>query len=140
MRPGVWSTVFSVANHPPQRRVSLWRFFGLAAVFTAALFIFVAVQTPQEMKGRKTQQRVIKWSGYDWWVRASGNGLPGPMNWSNGEQTVKVVGKELQLSIVKQGDKWYSGQVESLRNLGYGTYKWTIASDLSDLDPYEVLG
>jgi len=86
-------------------------------------------------------QDQIFWSGYTWQVRPSGVGLPGPNRWSNLNDVVKVNDDgSLQMSIVKKNGKWYSGEISNTRALGYGVYRWTIASDLSRLDPRVVLG
>ena len=45
------------------------------------------------------------------------------------------------LSIVKDASgRWTSAEVDNQRHLGYGTYRWVVASDLSALDANDVLG
>jgi hypothetical protein len=48
---------------------------------------------------------------------------------------------DLLLSIVKDASgRWTSAEVDNQRHLGYGTYRWVVARDLSALDAYQVLG
>lgn len=85
--------------------------------------------------------RTISWSGYAWDVRPSGFGAPGPNEWSDSETNVHVDGRDLLLAIVRDAaGRWTSAEVDNQRHFGYGTYRWVVASDLSGLDAYEVLG
>ena len=88
-----------------------------------------------------TMARSISWSGYTWDVRPAGFGAPGPNQWSDSEDNVHVDGSDLVLSVVKDAsDRWTSAEVDNQQHLGYGTYRWVVASDLSGLDSHEVLG
>jgi hypothetical protein len=85
--------------------------------------------------------RTISWSGYTWDVRPPGFGGPGPNDWSDSEANVRVDGTDLVLSIVRDAaGRWTSAEVDNQQHFGYGTYRWVVASELSDLDRYEVLG
>lgn len=85
--------------------------------------------------------RMISWSGYSWDVRPTGVGSPGSNLWSDSAASVHTEGSDLVLSIVKGASGcWTSAEVDSHRHLGYGTYRWIVASDLSALDAGEVLG
>ena len=85
--------------------------------------------------------RTISWSGYRWDVRPAGFGGPGPNAWSDSEANVRVDRTDLVLSIVRDATgRWTSAEVDNQRSLGYGTYRWIVASDLSSLDTHEVLG
>jgi hypothetical protein len=46
----------------------------------------------------------------------------------------------LHLRITKSGSSRRSAEVISKASFGYGTYRWTLASDVSDLDAQVVLG
>ena len=86
-------------------------------------------------------ERTISWSGYHWNVRAPGWGGPGPNHWSDSRANVRTSGSDLLLSVAKDSSgRWTSAEVDNQRNLGYGTYRWVVASDLSNLDAYQVLG
>ena len=85
--------------------------------------------------------RTISWSGYSWDVRPPGTGEPGPNRWSDSSENVRVEGSDLLLSIVQDRfGRWTSAEVDNQRHLGYGTYRWVVATDLSSLDANEVLG
>ena len=85
--------------------------------------------------------RTISWSGYRWDVRSPGTGEPGPNRWSDSSENVRVEGSDLVLSIVQDRfGRWTSAEIDSRRHLGYGTYRWVVATDLSALDANEVLG
>jgi len=74
-------------------------------------------------------------------LRSAGWGGPGPNFWSDSSANVRVAGAELVLSIVKDSSgHWTSAEVENQRHLGYGSYRWVVATDLSALDANEVLG
>lgn len=86
-------------------------------------------------------ERTISWSGYTWNVRASGRGAPEGNYWSDSRANVRLSGSDLLLSIAKDSHgQWASTEIENRRNLGYGTYRWVVASDLSAFDAYQVLG
>jgi hypothetical protein len=86
--------------------------------------------------------RTISWSGYNWSVRPPGTAQqPGPNDWSDSAANVRVQGTDLLLSIVKNSaGHWTSAEIDNRRHLGYGTYRWVVATDLSGLDANEVLG
>ena len=86
--------------------------------------------------------RTISWSGYKWDVRPAGTDQgPGPSDWSDSRRNVRVQGSDLLLSIVTGATgNWNSSEVANQRHLGYGTYRWVVATDLSTLDANEVLG
>ncbi len=85
--------------------------------------------------------RTIAWSGRVWDVRAPGFGTPGPNFWSDSEANVSVVGTDLVLSIASdEFGRWTSAEIAAEAHLGYGTYRWVVETDLSTLDPRDVLG
>jgi hypothetical protein len=112
---------------------------GFLCVIIAALAVTTfELGTREEVKHEQNQ---IYWSGYNWQVRPPGVGLPGPNRWTSTEDTVKVNDDgSLQMSIVNKDGKWYSGEISNTKALGYGIYRWTIATDLSKIDPRAVLG
>ena len=88
------------------------------------------------------QARTISWSGYTWDVRPAGAGQPpGPNDWSGSTANVRVRRSELLLSIVRnRSGNWTSSEIQNRRHLGYGTYRWVVATNLSRLDANDVLG
>ena len=88
------------------------------------------------------QARTISWSGYTWDVRPAGAGqTPGPNDWSGSTANVRVRRSDLLLSIVQnRSGNWTSSEIRNRRHLGYGTYRWVVATNLSRLDANDVLG
>ena len=86
-------------------------------------------------------ERAVSWSGYAWFVRHPGWGGPGGNLWSDSSSNVRVSGTDLVLSIARdKSGRWTSSEIDNSRHLGYGTYRWVVASDLSTDDPHQVLG
>lgn len=87
--------------------------------------------------------REIQFSGQTWVIKDSGGAKwgPGPNVFSPSTDNVWVdaLGR-LHLRITKSGSTWRSAEVISTASFGYGTYRWTLASDASNLDPQVVLG
>lgn len=87
--------------------------------------------------------RTINWSGYNWWVRTSGNAPqgPGPNIFSDSAENVFVdSGGNLHLKIRKGGDgKWLASEIDLNQSLSYGTYEWQVSSRY-DLYPTNVVG
>jgi hypothetical protein len=113
----------------------------LFLIFCLALTVFLWLCTDIGEESQQQTQDQIFWSGQTWQVRPPGVGLPGPNRWDNSTDTVKINDDgSLELSIVKKNGKWVSGEISNVKALGYGTYRWEIASDLSATDPSNVLG
>jgi hypothetical protein len=82
--------------------------------------------------------RTISWAGYQWAIR-SGNGLPGPNNWSANNVFVDASGY-LHLKITNVSGTWYSAELSTTNSLGFGTYQWQIDAPLDRLDRNVVVG
>jgi hypothetical protein len=97
---------------------------------------------PRFLPAGTSQARTISWSGYTWDVRPAGTGQgPGPNDWSDSTANVQVQGSDLLLSIVQEpSGNWTSSEIHNQQHLGYGTYRWVVATDLSGLDANDVLG
>lgn len=82
----------------------------------------------------------LGFSGYTWAVKSSKETVgPGPNYFAPENATVDAAGN-LHLRITKSDSKWTSSEVINTTSLGYGTYRWTVVSDLSNLDRNVVLG
>jgi hypothetical protein len=86
--------------------------------------------------------RTINFSGYTWKVKASEAQVgPGPNYFSADPNDVWVDGNgSLHLTITARNGKWYSTEVFTEAPLGYGTYIFTLASRVDQLDKNAVLG
>jgi hypothetical protein len=84
--------------------------------------------------------RTIRWSGYRWEVKSSSGRVgPGPNVFSASNVRVDAHGR-LHLRITKAQGRWYSAEIALDHSLGYGTYTWTLASRVDQLDANAVLG
>ncbi len=84
----------------------------------------------------------LSFSGYSWEAKTS-PGLvgPGPNVFSDSPRTSGVDAQgQLHLCITHRDGQWRSAEVVLDRSLGYGTYRFTVASPVGDLDPNVVLG
>ena len=79
----------------------------------------------------------LQFAGYEWNTRSDG-GDPGNNEWSSGGAWVDSVG-HLHLKIGNVGGSWYCAEVETVEDLGFGTYTWTV-SGADTLDKNVVLG
>lgn len=86
--------------------------------------------------------RTIAFSGYSWAVKSSTEVVgPGPNVFSSSPENVWVdAAGQLHLRVTSRNGRWLSAEVFLDRSLGYGTYRFMIASPVADLDPNAVLG
>lgn len=85
-------------------------------------------------------QTTLSFAGIDWYVR-TGNGGPGPNNWSDAEDQVWVDDNgDLHLTIRKIDNIWYCSEVYAQQSMGYGNYRFYVASALENYDPHIVAG
>jgi hypothetical protein len=84
--------------------------------------------------------RTLEFAGLTWQVHR-GFGGPGPNRFDDGTDSVWVDGAgRLHMKIRKVGDAWFSSEVYTPDSLGYGTYRFQIASDAELYDPQVVVG
>jgi hypothetical protein len=116
----------------------------VAVILAAAVIALIAggVKLPFVHHSSRSAVRTISWSGYTWNVRPVGTAqAPGPNDWSDSTANVEVQKPDLRLSIAQDSaGHWTSSEVDNQRHLGYGTYRWVVATDLSSLDTNQVFG
>jgi len=101
-------------------------------------------QFPYDYRCRIPGSREISFSGLNWKVKGFPDYCPaGPNNnrWTDEENAVSVDGNgQLHLKIVfdSNSNRWKCTEVIADTSLGYGTYRFTIASRLDSLDRYVV--
>ncbi|MBM3427836.1 MAG: glycoside hydrolase family 16 protein [Bacteroidetes bacterium] len=95
---------------------------------------------PQDVLGRVGD--IVTFSGRKWDVKSSVTPVgPGPNVFSKRYDDVWVDDKGyLHLTIDQHDNQWYSSEVVSQENLGYGTYTWTIQADPMSFAENVVLG
>jgi hypothetical protein len=96
--------------------------------------------------GRKRpmpDERTLTFSGYDFIVKKSDEGLmgPGPNYFSDSAESVWVDGAgQLHLRLIQRNGRWYAAEVLSARDFGFGTYCFSLAGLPANLDPGVVVG
>jgi hypothetical protein len=90
--------------------------------------------------GKPGYPDTVSWGGATWQVKTSQSAVgPGPNVFSKANVSVDAAG--LHLRIARDGTgRWTCAEVIGPRSHGYGTYTFTLATDVSALDPNVVLG
>jgi hypothetical protein len=86
----------------------------------------------------RADDKTLNFAGIQWTVKSGYKG-PGPNNFDDTNPFVDSKGN-LHLRISRKNGKWTTSEIYTKKSFGYGTYKWTILSDLSNLDANVVLG
>jgi hypothetical protein len=95
----------------------------------------VAVARGQE----KSSSFFIDFSGFTWRVRWKPSDRGGTSNLYDPKNVYTDRAGALHLRIMKRDQRWTCSEVTLTRNLGYGTYSFTV-EDISGLDPSAVFG
>lgn len=83
----------------------------------------------------------MTFAGYTWSVKASSGPVgPGPNYFSDSSESVRVDGAGLHMRLTYRVGRWHAAEIVLDRSLGYGTYRFTVASLVGRLDPNVVLG
>lgn len=82
--------------------------------------------------------KTLHFSGYDWKVRTAASFRGGSESSFDPANAWTDENGALHLRIAKTGGKWTCAEVKLARNLGYGTYVFTVR-DTSHLEPSAVL-
>ena len=100
------------------------------------------LERPHVIKDRQPPQRRLSFSGYTWNVKRSDVVVgPGPNLFSDSPDKVWVdEAGRLHLTIGQGDGGWYATEVFTTRRFGYGTYTFTLASRVDNLDRNVVLG
>jgi hypothetical protein len=87
-------------------------------------------------------RRVIRFAGLRWSVKRARDPVgPGPNRFDDSSESVDVdLEGNLVLRVRRTGSVWVCAEVVAEEATGYGTYEWTIRSDLCGLDRNVVLG
>jgi hypothetical protein len=111
----------------------------LLAICTLSIFSGCKQSDPNDVLGRKGD--VVHFSGRKWDVKYGYNG-PGPNRFSKDYENVWVddLGYLHMLITKKDDGLWYSSEVISQDNLGYGTYAFTIQGNPLEFASNVVLG
>jgi len=86
-------------------------------------------------------QTTVRFAKHNWIVKQSSAKVgPGPNFFSNSTDNVWVDEQGLHLKITKARNRWSCAEVICADSLGYGTYRFHLASEVDKLDPNVVLG
>ena len=84
--------------------------------------------------------QTVRFAGRDWQVKVSTDAVgPGPNVFSAQNVAVDSRGR-LQLRIARSFRGWTCAEVVGLGHFGYGTYRWSVSSDVTGFAPPAVLG
>jgi hypothetical protein len=86
------------------------------------------------------ESKRIRFSGYDWIVKDSGDRRVGPGANYFADDAVHVDAEGLKLRVIEKNGRFYCAEVVSVVSLGYGTYRFDIASNVDRLAPNLTLG
>ena len=102
------------------------------------LWMGAAHAAPPQQETAKT----ISFGGYEWEVRPSGNGGPGPNAWNPHNVWIDKAGLHLKISRVRKGNttQWQCAELSTKQSLGFGTYQFQVTGPIDRLDRYVVLG
>ncbi|MDH6264966.1 hypothetical protein M2360_000347 [Rhizobium sp. SG_E_25_P2] len=102
--------------------------------FLAVCLMAAIAATPADAAKR------IRFSGYDFTIKAGAGLGPGPNRWAASQ--VKVDGQgRLHLHFSKNDEgRWTAGEIQSVSRFGYGTYEMEFEGDIGGQDKNVVFG
>lgn len=108
---------------------------------TVATLVVLATASPALAAGKPGYPDRVTWSGASWQVKTSRSPVgPGPNIFETSNVTVDAAGR-LHLRIARNAaGAWTAAEIIGPTTHGYGTYTFTLASTVADLDPNVVLG
>jgi hypothetical protein len=107
---------------------------------TGAFNVCCALAAALGLAAAAVAARTLEFGGYTWQVHR-GSGGPGPNLFSDSTDNVFIDAQgRLHLKIRKVGNAWICSELYTLDPLGYGTYRFHLASDAERYDPRIVVG
>ncbi len=84
----------------------------------------------------------IRFSGFEWWFKSSTIPVgPGPCIFSDSSDNIWVDAQGmLHMKITNRNGQWQCAELVSVKEMGYGTYTFTTASNVVDIDQKIVVG
>lgn len=106
-----------------------------------AIVLVLAAASPVLGAGKPGYPDTVTWGGVTWQIKTSRSPVgPGPNIFDKANVAVDADGR-LHLRIAKNAaGSWTTAEIIGPSSYGYGTYTFTLASPVDNLDPNVVLG
>lgn len=116
------------------------RLVRLARLVPLVVALAIVGSGPALAAGKPGYPDKVTWSGDTWSIKTSRSAVgPGPNVFA--KENVSVVGGQLRLRIAKNASgTWTTAEIIGSKTYGYGTYTFTVSSNVATLDPNVVLG
>jgi len=89
----------------------------------------------------KTPPKEMAFGGLHWRTKSSLTPIsPGPNYWSAKDESIWVDDVGLHLSVQEMEGHWFSTEIFTRERVGYGTYTFTVNTDVLSYDPNLVAG
>ncbi len=111
----------------------------IPVLLSILVFITGAALTSPGAETTPTSPKRLKFSGFNWVVRPSSIGGPGPNHWNPDNAWVDDKGY-LHLKLTQRNGVWYCSEVRLEDRLGFGQYQFSIVGRVDLLDKNIVLG
>ncbi|MCF3639164.1 glycoside hydrolase family 16 protein [Rhizobium sp. TRM95111] len=108
-------------------------------MITKLLALLLLPLAALSMTAASAVAKTLRFSGYDFVVRAAGKGGPGPNNWDPANAWLDKQGR-LHLKLDKRGGRWFAAEVYTKKRLGFGTYEFKVSGRVDKFDRNVVLG
>lgn len=126
------------------RRISVIKRIVLLTVLLGVLSLLYC----GEAQAQASQPKVINFCGYEWIVRSTGKGGPGPNQWSPDNVWLDKAGLHLKIRRVtipataseSERTEWQCAELYTRTALGFGTYEFQVTGRIDKLDRNIVLG
>jgi len=106
--------------------ITTWKRLILCGLLASVTLIWT------QSAGAETYKRKLTWSGYTWKVRLAKRENPGKNTWGDSSRNVRVQSDGSLRMAITTGRPWKSVELATVRNLGYGRYRWVVNTDLSN--------
>ena len=121
------------------------RMKNIAFVIFIAVNLLVGCQIKVQHKNAaiiNKEEKIIRFSGYDWLVRNPKTRQEPHNNYWNGDNVWLDKNGDLHLKLTKNTERniWECAELRTLKKFGYGTYQWKVKGPVNSLDMNIVLG
>ena len=126
-----------------KRKSNFLKVVAIAMIFSIAFIFQSCEQSDPPPYTPVTPTGDLQFSGISWRVKTSGVNKqgPGPNYFSDSVKNVFVDNQgNLHLKITKDGNRWSCAEVISIPSYGYGTYVFSVQSNVADIDKNVVVG